>query len=168
MRGVIALLMTVMFTMTCTAEYVNAPNGLNVREKPTTESEVLEVLPFGTEVPGGDGDWIPFRGGYIASEWICSDNPIKYTGEWRITAYAASGSPCANGEFPEIGRTIAHNSLPFGTMVYIEGVGVREVMDRGPDYLGTEWCDLYLGDTGACVQWGDQTRKVWLLDGQVG
>lgn len=24
-----------------------------------------------------------------------------------------------------------------------------------------EWLDLYLGDYASCVQWGDQTRKVW-------
>lgn len=60
-----------------------------------------------------------------------------------------------------IGCGIACNSLDFGTQVYIDGVGIRTVDDRGPQWLGSEWCDLYLGEHDACVQWGDQTRKVW-------
>ena len=159
-------MVAVLMTMTCKADYVNAPNGLNVRKEPSINSEILEVLPYGTEVPDGDGDWIPFRGGYIASEWLCKDQPMELLGTWRITAYGYTGSPCANGEYPEIGRTIAHNSLPFGTKVYIDGVGVREVMDRGPSYLGEEWCDLYLGDTSQCVTWGDQHREVYLVNGK--
>lgn len=58
-------------------------------------------------------------------------------------------------------RCDACNSLPFGTLVYIEDVGFRTVEDRGPAWLGSEWCDLYLGEYTDCVQWGDQTRKVW-------
>jgi len=27
--------------------------------------------------------------------------------------------------------------------------------------MGNEWIDLYLGDYASCVQWGDQTKKVW-------
>ena len=42
---------------------------------------------------------------------------------------------------------------------------IDAVEDRGPTYLGDEWCDLYLGDTGSCVQWGDQQRRVWKIVG---
>ena len=87
---------------------------------------------------------------------------MTYMGEWHITAYAYTGSPCANGEMPEAGRTVACNSLPFGTEVYIDGVGFRTVTDRGPDSMGSEWIDLYLGDHDECVQWGSQYRKVWV------
>ena len=85
-------------------------------------------------------------------------------GTWRITAYAYTGSPCANGNYPSVDYTIAHNSLPFGTEVYIEGVGYRTVEDRGPEWLGSEWCDLYLGDTDSCIQWGDQYHEVYLVE----
>ena len=88
---------------------------------------------------------------------------MAYMGTWRVTAYAYTGNPCANGNYPETGYTIAHNSLPFGTKVFIEGVGFRTVEDRGPEWLGEEWCDLYLGDTAECVQWGNQYRKVWVM-----
>lgn len=64
-------------------------------------------------------------------------------------------------KYPTEGYTVACNSLPFGTKVYIDGVGFRTVEDRGPAYLGDTWLDLYLGEYDACVQWGDQTKKVW-------
>lgn len=149
--------------MTCMGDYVTAECGLCVRSEPSQDSEVLEILPFGTEVPGGAGDWIPARGGYVASEWLSEGCPYTYMGEWRVTAYAYSGSATASGKMPEAGVTIAHNTLLLGTKVYIEGVGVRTVEDRGPERMGSDWCDLYLGDWQECVDWGDQTRGVYLL-----
>ena len=145
------------------AAYVIAESGLCVREKPDEESERVRVLPFGTEVDGGGGDWIPFEDGYIASEWLSDECPMELLGEWRITAYAYTGSPCADGIYPEVGETIACNSLPFGSKVYIDGIGVRTVHDRGPGYMGSEWLDLYLGDTQECISFGDQVRKVYLV-----
>lgn len=150
------------------ADYVTAPSGLNVRAEKSTDSVVIEVLPFGAEVqPIRTGKkWAKLDNGYVSTEWLSADNPLDgmaYMGEWRITAYAYTGSPCANGEYPETGRTVACNSLPFGTEVYIDGVGFRTVTDRGPGYLGDEWCDLYLGNYADCVAWGDQRREVWVM-----
>ena len=88
---------------------------------------------------------------------------MTYTGTWRITAYAATGNPCANGNYPQTGYTIACNSLPFGTEVYIDGVGFRTVEDRGPEWLGSEWLDIYMGEVEPCVQWGDQYRDVYVV-----
>lgn len=162
----IALMLCFACSVTYQADYVVAESGLRVRESESEDSEVLEVIPFGTEVPDekkGE-DWIEYNDGYISAEWVDDELPYEYAGDWRITAYASTGCPCANGEMPEVGTTIAQNTLPFGTKVYIEGVGVRTVEDRGPDSLGSEWCDLYLGDWNTCVAWGDQTRKVYVLD----
>ena len=157
----IGLAVTLM-SLPAPAADVTAESGLCVREKPDEESERVRVLPIGTEVDGEIPDgWMKIEDGYISTDYISDEDPLELIGTWRVTAYAYTGSACANGEMPETGRTIAHNSLPFGIKVYIEDIGVREVMDRGPAYLGTEWCDLYLGDTAACVQWGDQQRKVW-------
>ena len=151
------------------AEYVNAPEGLNVRTQPGTDAEVIEVLPFGSEVTGEiEAGWMRLEGreGYVCAEHVQITDPkekMAYSGTWRVTAYAYTGSPCANGQYPTAGYTIAHNSLPFGTEVYIDGVGFRTVEDRGPAWLGEEWCDLYLGDTAECVQWGNQYREVWVV-----
>lgn len=126
----------------------------------------MELLTFGAEVSGVKrGEWVKLANGYVRAEYLRDTDPfaeMESLGVWRVTAYAWTGYVCANGEYPEEGRTIACNWLPFGTQVYIEGVGVREVMDRGPAWLGSEWCDLYLGDVWSCVTWGDQQREVWL------
>lgn len=151
------------------AAYVNAPEGLRIRAAPDTDAEVLEVLPFGSEVEGepeAEG-WIRLEGrdGYVCSYYLQEGDPfedMEYAGTWQVTAYAETGSACANGNYPTTGYTIAHNSLPFGTEVYIEGIGFRTVEDRGPGWLGTEWCDLYLGDVSECVRWGIQERRVWI------
>lgn len=166
---VMLVFLTVM-AIKAAAAYVNAPEGLNVRASRSTDAEVLEILPFGTEVQGKvKGQWMRLEGrkAFVSTEYLQDTNPfdeMSYQGEWRITAYAYTGSPCANGQYPTTGYTIAHNSLPFGAEVYIEGVGFRTVEDRGPAWLGSEWCDLYMGDYTACVNWGNQYRKVWVVE----
>ena len=152
------------------AEYVTAPEGLRIRAEPGTDAEVLEVLPFRAEVSGEiEAGWMRLEGrdGYVCADYISAADPLgdaRLLGTWRITAYAETGYPCANGNYPTVGYTIACNSLDFGTNVYIEGVGFRTVEDRGPEWLGSEWCDLYLGDYWECVQWGSQNRWVWKLN----
>ena len=149
------------------AEYVTAPEGLRIRAEPGTDAEVLEVLPFRAEVSGEiEEGWMRLEGqdGYVCADYISAADPLgdaQLLGTWRITAYAETGYPCANGNYPTAGYTIACNSLDFGTNVYIEGVGFRTVEDRGPGWLGSEWCDLYLGDYWECVLWGSQNRRVW-------
>ena len=41
---------------------------------------------------------------------------------------------------------VAHNSLPFGTKVNIDDVGVCEVQDRGASRNGKNWFDVYFGN----------------------
>ena len=150
--------------------YVNAPNGLNLRQIPSENSKSLQVLDFGQRVvvidddPGLNGWYRVEGGGYVDGTHTQKTDPfdeMELLGEWRVTAYAETGYCCANGNYPTTGYTIACNSLDFGTEVYIEGIGFRTVEDRGPAYLGDAWLDLYLGEYDACVQWGDQTKKVW-------
>lgn len=166
MCATMTLLMMLMITK---AEYVTSDNGLRVRKEPSTEAEILEVLPFGAEVSGEiEAGWMRLEGrdGYVKADYVSADDPhegMTYMGEWRITAYAYTGSPCANGNFPQTGYTVACNSLPFGTKVYIDGVGVRTVEDTDGGRMGNEWLDLYLGTVSECIQWGDQTRKVWVV-----
>lgn len=82
---------------------------------------------------------------------------------YHCTAYAYTGSPCANGNYPEVGKTIACNSLPMGTKVLIEGVGVRIVEDRGASWHSDNWLDIYMGDVESCRQWGNREREVIIL-----
>lgn len=159
--------------------YVSSNNGLRLRMSPGLGGTVIKVLPYNTEVTvekdevGSDKKWsrvkVDDESGYVFSEFIEEkneeepDDSMEYLGNWRITAYAYTGSPCANGNYPSTGYTVACNSLDFGATIYIEGVGIRVVEDRGPSYLGSGWCDLYLGDTQSCIAWGDQYRDVYLV-----
>lgn len=147
--------------------WVSAQSGLNVRADPSLEAQIVAVLPFGTEVQGKyHGDWFEVSEGFLSAEWVSTDDPLEsFTpmGQWRITAYYETGCATASGVYPEIGTTLAHNSLPFGTQIYVEGLGFWTVQDRGPEYLGSEWCDLYLGDYSECVRFGEQYRNVWLV-----
>ena len=91
------------------------------------------------------------------------DESLEYIGAFDMTAYEWTGSPCANGNYPEVGYTVACNSLPLGTTVYIEGVGYRVVEDRGAEWHSDYWMDLYLGDVDACYEWGVRTVDVYIV-----
>lgn len=179
---VMALLMLTQLTAAAPASaemvYINSHDGLCVRETPG--GEILSVVPFGTAVRILDSKdkkakkgWLHIdygdNGAYISAEFTQKTNPLAemtHMGEWRITAYAETGFPCANGNYPEEGYTIACNSLPFGTEVYISGVGFRTVEDRGPDWMGDEWLDLYMTYEWDCIQWGNQYRDVFVVEDQ--
>ena len=91
------------------------------------------------------------------------DESLEYIGTFEMTAYEWTGSPCANGNYPQTGYTVACNSLPLGTQVYIEGVGYRVVEDRGAEWHSDYWMDLYLGDVDACYEWGVRTVEVYIV-----
>lgn len=179
MKKLILLMVLLLPIQTYAAEpaYVNSDVGVNLRAAHSEQGAVIEVLPFATSVmvfreyAGSDRTWSKVewdgRSGWVASEYLQPENPLSsmdYKGVWRITAYAYTGSPCANGNYPTADYTIACNSLPFGTRIYIDGIGFRTVEDRGPDSMGDAWCDLYLGDEAECWAWGNQYREVWVIE----
>ena len=92
-----------------------------------------------------------------------ANESLEYIGSFDMTAYEWTGSPCANGNYPTVGYTVACNSLPLGTQVYIEGVGYRVVEDRGAEWHSDYWMDLYLGDVDACYEWGVRTVEVYIV-----
>lgn len=71
-----------------------------------------------------------------------------YLGTYRCTGYVATGNACASGVMPESGVTIASNSLPMGTRVYIEGIGERVVEDTGGMDGGT--LDIFCNSVDEC------------------
>lgn len=87
----------------------------------------------------------------------------KFWANAEMTAYEWTGQKCANGRYPEVGRTVACNSLPLGTHVWIDGIGERIVEDRGASWHSADWMDLYLGDVSACNAFGVQRRAVYIL-----
>jgi 3D (Asp-Asp-Asp) domain-containing protein len=96
-------------------------------------------------------------------ETVIQEPEMEYLGTFEMTAYEWTGNPCANGRYPEVGYTVACNSLPLGTTVYIEGVGYRVVEDRGADWHASNWMDLYLGDVASCYEWGIRSVEVYIV-----
>lgn len=86
---------------------------------------------------------------------------MTYLGDYQLTAYEWTGNPCANGNYPTEGYTIASNTLPIGTRVYIEGIGERTVEDTGG--MSGNTIDIYMGDPGTCVEFGRQSGAVYII-----
>lgn len=87
---------------------------------------------------------------------------MTYIGDYELTAYAWTGNPCANGNYPTCGYTVACNSLPLGTKVYIEGYGDYIVEDRGG--MPNNVIDVYMGDHNTCVQFGRRSAKIYAYE----
>lgn len=105
----------------------------------------------------------------------------SYAGEFTLTAYCtekyahicgtgtgitASGAPVTPGVTVAADLSV----LPLGTVVYIEGVGVRVVQDTGGALQG-QHLDVAVNGTHAdALSWpmGGQLAKVWVLKGAEG
>ena len=167
--GRVTLIAIALLTMTITAsgEYVTAENGLRLREEPSTEARILEVIPYATEVSGEIKDgWMQTSDGYLKAEFLSDEDPLSewtHAGSWLTTAYTHSGFNCADGSYPQAGYTIAANSLPIGTTVYISGVGQRTVCDRGPSSMPDEWLDIFMDEYDECVEWGMRNCEIWIV-----
>lgn len=95
-----------------------------------------------------------------------------------ITAYCACYDCCnkkptdkgygitASGEKAVQGVTVAADkSIPFGTRIYIEGVGERIVQDRGGAIKGNR-IDLYFDSHQSALNFGRQTKQVTIMKGE--
>lgn len=96
------------------------------------------------------------------SEEVTEEPDKTFLGSYELTAYEWTGNPCANGNYPSCGYTVACNSLALGTRIYIEGYGEYVVEDRGgmPDNV----IDIYMGDYDTCIQFGRRTANVYLIE----
>lgn len=82
---------------------------------------------------------------------------LRYLGSYRITGYDTCVKCCgkddaitASGTIAEVGRTCAASKdLPFGTVLYIDGIGYRTVEDRGGAINGNR-IDVLCADHPAC------------------
>jgi|GEM_PF-1031435 len=112
---------------------------------------------------------------------------FTYIGEFRITGYC-SGPRCtgryaatrswvgdreiaitASGAVAEIGITVAVDTalIPWGTVLYIEGLGVRIAQDVGGAVRGRHIDMFFGGHRGAheeALEWGSQRRAVWIIE----
>lgn len=136
--------------------YVGTYNGLNCRQEPNTNSEVLTIYPHGTELQiiGIDetGKWWQTWDGIIQgwcygkyfvsdSEDIYRGTVGKYLGTFHITGYTPSvtenggySTTCMGDDlWSNVGQIVAvdPNIIPLNKTIYIEGIGYRKTRDIG-------------------------------------
>jgi 3D (Asp-Asp-Asp) domain-containing protein len=95
----------------------------------------------------------------------------KPMGEYRITGYCPCAICCGKSDGITADGTnapgfkgrlaAAPKDMPFGTKLWIEGVGVVEVHDRGKAIKGAR-LELFFQKHGEALQWGVQKRQVWV------
>lgn len=87
----------------------------------------------------------------------------EYVGVYELTAYAETGSPCADGVYPRISHTAASNDPAlWHRWIFIEGHGTYYVHDHGG--MASNVIDIYLGDYDSCIQFGRQSAKVYIIN----
>lgn len=95
----------------------------------------------------------------------------KHIERYTVTAYCPCVKCCgksngitASGIKAVEGVTVAMNkSIPFGTKIYIDGVGERIVQDRGGAIKGNR-IDLYFDSHQEALNFGRQTKEVIILN----
>lgn len=80
---------------------------------------------------------------------------MTYLGRYDVVGYDLCPACCGynggitkSGAAATVGRTAAVNGLPFGTVLYIDGIGERVVEDRGN--LANGVIDVLCNDHGEC------------------
>lgn len=99
---------------------------------------------------------------------------IEYIGEYKCTAYCCEKYPhiCGSGSGrtasgqpiqPDVTVAVADPKLlPYGTVIYIEDVGIRIVQDTG--HLGSKQIDVAVDTHEHALHWeGSGKHKVWIL-----
>ena len=94
---------------------------------------------------------------------IQESKPSKsFLGNYELTAYIATGNPCASGAYPTCNHTVACNSLPLGTRIYIEGYGEYVVEDRGG--MASNVIDVFVSDYNTAINFGRRTADVYVIE----
>ena len=97
-------------------------------------------------------------------------NQVAYIGKYKITYYCACKQCCgktngitASGAKVQEGVTVAADTskLPFGTNIYISGIGWRTVQDRGGAIKGNR-LDIYISCHNDPMPYNVQNLDVWV------
>lgn len=117
-------------------------------------------------------------------ELVQKEEPEKeYLGNWRVTAYCACEKCCgewaknrpngivvgAAGVELKAGVSVA-SPLPFGTRVYIEGIGEYVVQDRTASWIAekhnNELIDIYFDNHEAACNFGLQYLDIYKIESE--
>lgn len=96
---------------------------------------------------------------------------LTYLGQFTATAYCSCEICCgeyasgytASGTLATEGRTVACNSLPFGTQLMIDGV-IYTVEDTGYSPYGEAWLDIFFDSHESALAFGLREVEVYLVN----
>lgn len=103
----------------------------------------------------------------VPEEPVAEEPSMEYLGTYTISFYCPAECCCgqwawgatASGVMPTAWYTVA-SDLPFGTILYIDGLGTFEVQDRG---VSGAWIDVFVSDHSEAVNNGLQYRDVYIV-----
>ena len=109
----------------------------------------------------------PFKMDYL-EKCVANKTKGEYLGNYKLTAYCScedccgswGGTTTASGTTPTVGRTIACNSLPFGTKLLING-NVYTVEDTGG--MAGDVIDIYMDNHQSALNFGIRNAEVYLV-----
>lgn len=84
-------------------------------------------------------------------------------GVYELTAYIETGSPCADGVYPQVGYTAACNDPAlWHHWIRIEGYGNYYVHDTGG--MASDVIDIFMGSYDEAIQFGRREAEVYIID----
>ena len=170
--------------------YATCDIGLNIRITPGKAYDPIDTVEYGTELEKIDESsvdgWTMINYEdevrYVYTNFTTEDEEdvlpetppqeLSYYGNCTITHYDNGACCCgkwaggntASGVPPTVNRTVAHNYLPFGTRILINGVEYI-VEDRGDSNMaGGMWFDIYVGSHEEANQRGMYQAEVYIIN----
>ena len=90
----------------------------------------------------------------------------EYLGVYELTAYIATGNPCADGVYPQVGYTVASNDpLLWHKWIRIEGYGEFYVHDTGG--MSSNVIDIFMGSYEEAILFGRREADVYAITGKL-
>ncbi|MDO8673018.1 MAG: hypothetical protein Q7O66_16545 [Dehalococcoidia bacterium] len=134
---------------------------------------LLLLLAFATvrnyRIVGASGPEYIVKGGWLYPTPVVrterASESAEGAREYRLTAYSCYDAACLTSSGEKAGPgTVAHEWLPFGTRLEIEGLDVFTVRDRGT--ITGDWLDVWQPTRAAEIEFGNQFRVVTITVGE--
>jgi len=148
---------------TIETQYIQVP--IETTSKPTT------TIPSVAEsVSATDGEMFSYLGDFHVTAYCPCEKCTGAYGKNRPVVNYQLVVATASGAFAQEGVTVAVDPkvIPYGTKIYIEGVGVRVAQDCGGAIKGND-LDVYYRNHDDAWESGlnDRPRKVWIINEEV-
>ena len=136
------------------------------REMPEEPDEVLVSVGNAIDIPEatqGDSDEEVAEEPKEETESPTEATQGVYMGNYELTAYVATGNPCADGVYPSVGYTAACNDPSlWHRWVHIEGYGDFYIHDTGG--MASNVIDIFVGSYDEAIEFGRRTGEVYVID----